>query len=272
MDPTLNAQIQPYQPWFIIAGVAILFLFLRLTRKGLRQRVDRIGVRLSRRERERGLMVWLWLNAPGVIVHELSHALVVLLFYPFGFRIKSIKLFHIEPAPAQRSHTRVARSAINPSFQLGEVQYVRPARRFISHIGSGMSAIAPLFGGIAIFALLYWVATGYSLWEIHLQILRPDWPWWTLLFAPYLILTVTSELWPSSQDRREGRWFVLEVLLVGLVVIALLWFAHILIFNNALLRAVASVAFHIDFVLLALLALDFIFLLIAEALVRTLHA
>ena len=87
-------QIAPYQAWLIVAGVLVLFVMLRITRKALRRRVDTIGRRLLR---ERGPLIWFWLNAPGVILHELSHALTVVFFTPFGFRITSITLFRVQP-------------------------------------------------------------------------------------------------------------------------------------------------------------------------------
>jgi len=90
------AQIAPYQPWLIIAGAFLLFFLLRITRSSLRRRVDEIGYWLFG---ERGRLIWFWLNAPGVILHELSHAFVVFLFSPFGFRITSITLFRVKPTP-----------------------------------------------------------------------------------------------------------------------------------------------------------------------------
>src|SRR6266576_4599825 len=153
MDPTQVAQMNRYLPWLIIAGVVGLFLLLRLTRKGLRRRVDEIGYRLRG---ERGLMIWFWLNAPGVMLHELSHAFVVLLFYPFGFRVTSIALFRIKPMQQRGPNGRVMKNTGRQSLQLGEVQYVRPQGRFITYIGDGLSAIAPLFGGTAMVAFLYW--------------------------------------------------------------------------------------------------------------------
>lgn len=269
MDPTLAAQIAPYEPWLIIAAVFILFILLRVTRQGLRERVDRIGYRLLR---DRGLMIWFWMNAPGVILHELSHALVVLLFRPFGFRITSIALFRIKPMERRGPNGRIMRSGGRQSLQLGEVQYMRPQGKLISYIGDGLSAIAPLFGGIAMLSFLYWVATGYNLWDIHLQVLRPGWPWWTLLFAPYLILTVTSELWPSRQDWRGGRWFVIGFLLLSTLVILLLWASKLLVFNDATLHATSSIATHIDFALLVLLILDLVFLIIADLLARAVRS
>jgi hypothetical protein len=265
MDPTLAAQIAPYEPWLIIAGVFVLFILLRVTRQELRKRVDEIGYRLLR---DKGLLVWFWMNAPGVMLHELSHAFVVLLFRPFGFRITSIALFRIKPVQQRGPNGRIMKNTGRQSLQLGEVQYIRPQGRFITYIGDGLSAIAPLFGGAAMVAFLYWVATGYNLWDIHLQILHPGWPWWTLLFAPYLILTVTSELWPSRQDWRGARWFVVGILLTAILIILLLWSIKLLVFNNAALQVTSSIATHIDFALLLLLGLDLVFLIVAELLVR----
>src|SRR5205085_10073518 len=126
---------------------------------------------------------------------------------------------------------------------------VRPQGRPMSYIGDGMSAVAPLFGGIAMLLLLYWVATGYSLWDIHLQLFRPGWPWWTLIFAPYLILTVTSEFWPSRQDWHGARWFVGGLIILVVVVGTLLWAFRYLVFDDALLQLTSSIASHIDFAL-----------------------
>jgi hypothetical protein len=275
MSSDILAQIGPYKPWLIIAGVFILFILLRLTRKGLRRRVDEVGYRLLR---ERGLLIWFWLNAPGVILHELSHALVVVLFAPFGFRITSVTLFRIKPMAQRASNGRVVKSKGPQSLQLGEVQYVRPQGRFMSHVGDGLSGMAPLFGGVAMLTFLYWIATGYNLWTaapfgacsshssaLCLQILRPDWPWWTLLFAPYLILTVTSELWPSSQDWRGARWFVSGFILLMGGTIGLLWYTG---YSGMMLTVATSVSLRIDIALLILLLLDVCFLIIAELLVQ----
>jgi hypothetical protein len=267
MSPAQTAQ---YLPWLEIAGVFVLLMLIRLTRKALRRRVDEIGYRLRR---ERGLLIWFWLNAPGVILHELSHAFVVLLFYPFGFRITNVTLFRVKTRQQYAYGSRSMKNAGKQSLQLGEVQYIRPQGRLVSYIGDGFSGIAPLFGGIAAFILLYWIATGYNLWDYahmanHLQILRPGWPWWTLLFAPYLILTTTSELWPSSQDWRGARWLVGSIAILTVMAIALLWYTHYLVFNNMLLDNVSSIATYIDFALLALVALDIIFLVIAEVIVQ----
>jgi hypothetical protein len=272
MDPELKKQLATYSPWFFIAAVFVLFALLRLTRGGLRRRVDRIGYHLMG---ERGQLIWFWFNAPGVVLHELSHALIVLLFYPFGFRISSITFFRIKPKVVQPAGGRLMRGAGRMSLQLGEVQYVRPQGKTISHIGDGLSAVAPLFGGLVAFYFLYWVATGNTLLEAlnspdHLHILHPGWPWWTLTFAPYLILTVTSELWPSRQDWKGARWLLICLLILAVLAAVLCWVSGVLVFDNALLLGVASASNAINFVLLILLALDVVFLLIAEVLARVL--
>src|SRR5690348_7196989 len=136
MDPTQAAQIKPYLPWLILIGVFGLLLILRVTRKGLRRRVDEIGYRLRG---ERGLMIWFWLNAPGVMLHELSHALAVLLFYPFGFRVTSITLFRVQPTAQTRNSGRGMKTSAKQSLQLGEVQYTRPQGRMVTYIGDGLS-------------------------------------------------------------------------------------------------------------------------------------
>lgn len=265
MDPSLIIQMKPYQPWLFIAGVFLLFFLLRLTRRELRRRVDEFGVHFLG---ERGLLIWFWMNAPGVMLHELSHAFVVMLLYPFGFRITHITLFRIKPITVRQGNGQVFRRSGRQSLQLGEVQYVRPPARLTSHVGDGLSAIAPLFGGIFMLSLLYWIATGYNIWDINLQLLRPGWPWWTLTFSPYLILTVTSELWPSRQDWRGARWFVFGFSILLIVLLTLLWYTKNFVFDQHLLLAVSAIATHIDFALLILVALDLIFLAIAEVTLR----
>jgi hypothetical protein len=272
-NSSLTQQLTPYLPWMIIAAVFVLFILLRFTRKGLRRRVEEIGYRLFG---DKGLLVWFWLNAPGVILHEMSHAIAVLLFSPFGFRITSITFFRIKPTVQRDVRGQVVRRGNRQSLQLGEVQYVRPEGRFMSYVGDGLSGVAPLFGGIAAFIFLYWVATGYNVWDLasgvnqHLQLMRPGWPLWTLIFAPYLILTVTSELWPSSQDWKGARRFVAGLIGIFLLVALAFWYFHHI--NQAELLTVGTfVASRINFALLVLLALDIVFLIVAELLVRMLR-
>jgi hypothetical protein len=49
---------------------------------------------------------------------------------------------------------------------------------------------------------------------------------------------------------------------------AFLWVFKYLVFNNALLQLVSAIALHIDLALVVLLALDILFLLIAELLLQ----
>jgi hypothetical protein len=79
MDPKQLAQLNQYLPWIKILGAFVLFFLLRFTRKALRRRVDEIGYRLMR---DRGLMIWFWINAPGVMLHEsnIHHQSVCVIF------------------------------------------------------------------------------------------------------------------------------------------------------------------------------------------------
>jgi hypothetical protein len=52
------------------------------------------------------------------------------------------------------------------------------------------------------------------------------------------------------------------------LLIGLLWYGNYLVFNNAALQAAASIATHIDFALVVLLALDIVFFLVADLLAR----
>ncbi len=271
MDSKQLQQLNQYMPWIKIIGVFVLFFLLRFTRKALRRRVDEIGYRLMR---ERGFLIWFWINAPGVILHELSHAIVVLLFYPFGFRITSVALFRIRPKAAPGKVRRVAQQTDRQWLQLGEVRYTRPSGHFTSRIGDGLSGIAPLFGGTLMFLFLYWVATGYTLWDnvgTQLHFLRPGWPLWTLIFAPYLILTVTSELWPSRTDWYNARWLVIALLILAVATLVILWVGKVLIFDDAFVRSLSSIALYVDFAFIVLLALDAVFLLVAEMIVQSMR-
>jgi hypothetical protein len=274
MDPTQSQQLAQYLPWFELIGVPVLFLLLRFTRQGLRKRVDEIGYRAIG---PKGLLLWFWLNAPGVMLHELSHACAIMLFYPFGFRITSVTLFHIRTKQEPKAQIRAARQTNGVMLQLGEVQYRRPPGRIMTMVGDGLSGIAPLFGGIVMFLFLYWVATGYTLWYYlqtkpgHFQLFQPGWPWWTLLFAPYLILTITSELWPSRTDWRGARGLVLTLLVLALIALGIALYFRIIVLNNALILSLANLAIYLDLAFAALLALDLVFLVLAEGVVQLLR-
>ena len=122
--------------------------------------------------------------------------------------------------------------------------------------------------------LLYWVATGYNLWDFpfdihqHLQLFKPGWPWWTLIFTPYLILTVTSELWPSRQDWHGARWFVGGLMLIVVILGVVIWYMKRFAVTLHMLTLISS---RIDFALVVLVALDLAFLIIAEILVQALR-
>ena len=61
----------------------------------------------------------------------------------------------------------------------------------------------------------------------------------------------------------------MAVLAIGSVL--LLWALNILVFNDAFVHALGKIALYIDFAFLVLLALDIIFILIAEAIVQSMR-
>ena len=94
---------------------------------------------------------------------------------------------------------------------------------------------------------------------------------WTLIFAPYLILTITSELWPSRTDWYNARWLVVALLILAIATIIILWVGKVLIFDDALLISLSSIALYVDFAFIVLLALDAVFLFVAEMIVQGLR-
>ncbi|MFL5692447.1 MAG: hypothetical protein ACJ795_11635, partial [Ktedonobacteraceae bacterium] len=63
-------------------------------------------------------------------------------------------------------------------------------------------------------------------------------------------------------------WFAVVFLLLLALGLLLLWYSKYLVFNDATLQTTSSIAMHIDFALLLLLAIDIVFFIIADALLR----
>ena len=86
--------------------------------------------------------------------------------------------------------------------------------------------------------------------------------------SPYLILTVTSELWPSRQDWHRARILVWTLLILAALTTGLCISFKLLVLNDALVNSLASVALYLDFAFAVLLALDLVFLFAAEGIVQ----
>ena len=237
-------------------------LFLA-THLELHRCIDIIGYRLRGKS---GLKIWYYFNAPGIILHQLSRAIVMVLLYPFGFRLTSITFFRIQEG--------VIQEGTKQTLILGTVNYKRPPRRLTTYIGDGLSSIAPLIVGVALFLFLYWLSTGYNIWgyswqnTLHLQIIHPGWPWWLFILSSFLSLTIISQLWLKRQEWKGPSFLAISLVLIMVVTIVLANNAFTI--NGDLLLGIMLTTAHLDFALLALLVVDTFFLLVAEGMTRLL--
>lgn len=183
-------------------------------------------------------MVYDLLVLPGVVLHELSHALVALLL---GLRVLQINLFQF-------------RSSNDP--RQGEVIVTKADPLRMSIVGA-----APLLCGVAVLVLLLrWLdppsislnlAVFSQLWQ---QLREP-----TTAIATYFLFAIANTMFPSEADRRAW-WVVGAVLLaLGLVLLALgvrptippLWLERVAAQSDQLVDALLPVAV-IDVVVLVI--------------------
>jgi hypothetical protein len=135
---------------------------------------------------------------PGVMLHELSHALVALLL---GVRVLRVNLFQF-------------RNLYDP--RQGEVIVARADPLRMSLIGA-----APLFGGLAVLTLLVrsllpeTAALG-ALTLVHLGPLLGN---WRALLVLYLLFAIANTMFPSEADRQA--WWTVGAVTIG--VSLLLW-------------------------------------------------
>lgn len=127
-----------------------------------------------------GYRIFRLLIAPGIIIHELSHVVIAIIF---GAKIKSFKVFKPEG---------------------GEVTYSKPIFSFISQ---PLISIAPIIGCSSAIYLIG-ILLGFHLDNFHLQFSYNDffvflknlnWNINTYIFL-YLVLSFTSAMAPSRQD------------------------------------------------------------------------
>jgi hypothetical protein len=126
-----------------------------------------------------------YLIAPGVVVHEYSHALACVLT---GARIKEIRLFDAKG---------------------GQVVHEEPHLA----IGQGLISVAPVFGAAAVaYGLAAWLMPGFvGVGDLEVA------SWQFLAFA-YLGGSVVAAMAPSRQDLKVGLGsFVVICLIIGLV-------------------------------------------------------
>jgi len=145
----------------------------------------------------------------GVIVHELSHALVCLLT---GAKIYSM------------------------NFIAKEGGYVKHGRSKLHFIGNALIAMAPIFGAFAaLWGLSYYFgikldfsAVNFSgnflenfktFFQSAWNLLSQGFGRWQFWFFLYLIISITAALAPSKQDFKNAIWGLLLLFAIGLIIL-----------------------------------------------------
>jgi hypothetical protein len=176
-------------------------------------------VNTIKRPSEHGSGAWVFLTAPGVACHELGHALVTLLFFPLGYRVRRIVLF--SPGTSQ--------IAVADGRFMSAVGYVAtsdPARPIplVHDVVRVLISLAPLPVGLTVLGLLYTWLTGHAPWQQGGLSLGGH-PWWLDALLIYLILCVIAHCWPSKGDFINTKPHLLglgfTIVILGLVLFLL---------------------------------------------------
>jgi hypothetical protein len=205
---------------FVLLLLVAVFLTLAHTSRWLQTRIVHFA-RLWTPSHERAVRVYYFVMRPGVLVHEMAHALFALLF---GGKITEFTAWETSEAPQNRGATRGQRSV-----RLGHVRYtLRGRSRFRSRLKQAVIGFAPLPVGVAVIGLLLWlqrVGLPTDAEPVNLEMLK-SLPWTEPLFWASLlcVLWVANLMTPSSADRTEWP-SALALLAVVVLVIALIWWA-----------------------------------------------
>ena len=174
-------------------------------------------VNTIKRPSEHGSGAWVFLTAPGIACHELGHALVTLLFFPLGYRVRRIVLF----SPG------LSRVAVADGSSMSAVGYVstsdpqRPVP-LVHDVVRVLISLAPLPIGLTVLGLLYTWLTGHAPWQPGgLQL--GGHPWWLDVLLIYLILCVITHCWPSRGDFINTRPHLLGLGITMLILASLIF-------------------------------------------------
>jgi len=156
------------------------------------------------------------LYEPGTIIHELSHYFVALLL---NMHPQEVSIFP---------------QILGNKIRLGHVIYSKDKSDFIRPILVG---IAPLFGGLAVLLLI-----------VYSKMFPGTQAWQTLLFG-YLILTITANMFSSSQDLVD----IIYILPVIIGIFLIIYLFHITLDPSVVQRIQGALQFFIQAIQPALL-------------------
>jgi hypothetical protein len=163
-----------------------------------------------------GIKPYIYLTCPGVVIHELSHAVFCLIF---GHKIQEMKLFSPED-DGTLGYVNHRYNPKNPYHQIGNF-----------FIGTG-----PIWGGV----LMVWLTSYFLLPEgvLNLKNSLPDtgklffntlislefWTNWQSYLWLYIVITISSHITLSAPDIKGAIWGFLALIgLLFLVVITIAW-------------------------------------------------
>jgi hypothetical protein len=174
-------------------------------------------VNTIKRPSEHGSGAWVWLTAPGVAMHELGHALMTLLFFPLGYRVRRVVLFN----------PGLSRVKVEGGYSLAAVGYVATSDPqhplpLIHNVVRVLISLAPLpFGWLALTLIYSWL-TGHAPWQSGgLSLGRL--PWWADALLIYLGLCIVAHSWPSKGDFLNTKPHLLGLFIAILILVGILY-------------------------------------------------
>jgi hypothetical protein len=174
--------------------------------------------RLWTSNHEQALRAYYLVMRPGVLMHELAHAIFVLLLGGKIIEFSAWETHHrIQGVGSRHGHVR-----------LGHICYTLKGRsRLISRLKGAIIGFAPLPVGVTIIGLILWlqrIRNPTALEPTNMRILEAL-PWTEALFwvSLFCIIWVANQMMTSSQDRTEWPFALFALTLLALGIVTLWW-------------------------------------------------